>query len=669
MTINFAETQIAPVRAQQGQYIPEEVKRQLLAAQLLQQTSADSSQPVYSKGLGYAKLLAGGLGGLMEGYERNKEESAQRAAYDDIAKLYPDKSLPTSAPPSPSGGGLGALLGKMFSSNSDVPAAPQVASAAPAATPTAFAPADLAAGLDGKPLPSQASQPQGGAQFAPAIAGIESGGQKDPYGSLGPVTKTGDQAHGKYQVMGANVPSWTKEVLGKEMTPDEFRANPQAQDAVFNAKFGALAQKYGPEGAAKAWFAGEGGMNNPNAKDILGTTVSQYAQKFNSLNGAPPQGQPAPQQTAQAQPQAQPPAPQPSAQMDPSAVMRIIQNPRLPPELRTSIYNQFMNPQREVHTTPDGTMVSVDKSGRSPPVVLYQSPEKLTPITDEQSFGSATTGKIVTPSVARKAQMQQDATAAAGQPTASGQPSTVVPPPPPGADPKTWTKTYTEAASKSTSQNTLPAAASETAEVRKEVMRLPSYQNYSQAMPIYRSMLETSGRDSKASDLNLVYGLGKILDPGSVVREGELVMAKNTASLPDWLVGSINSLNGGAALTPETRQRILQEGYGRMKSYEDAFNMDAEHYKGVAERNRMNPMDVIPAFKLAEPYVPTSTNEGIVSQATGGRAAMPQSPQAGQQPKAPQPSAPVKVTSPADARKLPSGTHIILPDGSAGVVP
>jgi hypothetical protein len=34
-----------------------------------------------------------------------------------------------------------------------------------------------------------------------------------------------------------------------------------------------------------------------------------------------------------------------------------------------------------------------------------------------------------------------------------------------------------------------------------------------------------------------------------------------------------------------------------------------------------------------------------------------------------QPQAPVKVASPAEARKLPSGTEIILPDGTPGRVP
>src|SRR3569833_1085675 len=118
---------------------------------------------------------------------------------------------------------------------------------------------------------------------ASAIAGIESGGA---YDKLGPVTKTGDRAYGKYQVMGANIPEWTKAHLGQPLTPEQFLASPQAQDTVFNGLFGQYAQKYGPEGAAKAWFAGEGGRKNPNARDQLGTSVQAYADRFSKAYGA-----------------------------------------------------------------------------------------------------------------------------------------------------------------------------------------------------------------------------------------------------------------------------------------------------------------------------------------------------------------------------------------------
>lgn len=127
------------------------------------------------------------------------------------------------------------------------------------------------------------------ADYRDAISSIESGGR---YDLLGPVTRSGDRAHGRYQVMGSNIGPWTKEVFGQPMAPKDFLGNPQAQDALFNAKFGQYAQKYGPEGAARAWFAGEGGMNNPNAKDILGTSVGDYARKFNTAMGTDAPGTP-----------------------------------------------------------------------------------------------------------------------------------------------------------------------------------------------------------------------------------------------------------------------------------------------------------------------------------------------------------------------------------------
>lgn len=111
-----------------------------------------------------------------------------------------------------------------------------------------------------------------------AIAGIESGGR---YGALGPVTDRGDRAFGKYQVMGKNIPSWTKEALGSSMTPSEFLASPEAQERVFETYFGKSVAKYGnPADAASVWFSGRPLAKAGNASDVLGTTVPQYAQKF-----------------------------------------------------------------------------------------------------------------------------------------------------------------------------------------------------------------------------------------------------------------------------------------------------------------------------------------------------------------------------------------------------
>lgn len=121
-----------------------------------------------------------------------------------------------------------------------------------------------------------------------AIANIESyGGQ---YDAIGPKTKSGDHAYGKYQIMGRNIPSWTREALGQALTPQQFVNSPEVQESVFEYKFSQFVQKYdGYENAAKVWFGGPGALRNSNASDILGSTVGRYVQLFNmSFNNAIP---------------------------------------------------------------------------------------------------------------------------------------------------------------------------------------------------------------------------------------------------------------------------------------------------------------------------------------------------------------------------------------------
>lgn len=134
------------------------------------------------------------------------------------------------------------------------------------------APANLATGLSGNTI----------SDFAAAIRSIESSGN---YRALGPITSSGDRAYGGYQVMGANVPSWTKSALGYSLTPSQFLADSSAQDAVFNHRFGGYVDRYGPSGAAQAWFGGPGSVGSGAGTDMLGTSGSEYVAKFNAALG------------------------------------------------------------------------------------------------------------------------------------------------------------------------------------------------------------------------------------------------------------------------------------------------------------------------------------------------------------------------------------------------
>jgi hypothetical protein len=83
--------------------------------------------------------------------------------------------------------------------------------------------------------------------------------------------------------------------------------------------------------------------------------------------------------------------------------------------------------------------------------------------------------------------------------------------------------------------------------------------------------------------------------------------------LPDWLIGSIESLNGGARLQPQTRQALLAEAKSRIDAYKQSVDTDVQNYTSLAQRYGINPADIIPRFPsaLALPQTNISTPNGV----------------------------------------------------------
>jgi hypothetical protein len=112
-------------------------------------------------------------------------------------------------------------------------------------------------------------------QLLYGIRQVESGGNYSVVNSIGAV--------GAYQVMKANIPSWTKKALGYSMTWQQFRASRSAQDTVARVILGGYYKKYGAAGAASMWFSGQ---PNPNSgASDGGNTVRQYVNKVLSASG------------------------------------------------------------------------------------------------------------------------------------------------------------------------------------------------------------------------------------------------------------------------------------------------------------------------------------------------------------------------------------------------
>jgi hypothetical protein len=243
-------------------------------------------------------------------------------------------------------------------------------------------------------------------------------------------------------------------------------------------------------------------------------------------------------------------------------------------------------------TTPDGTVLR--QNPRTGAVdTAYKAPEKATyGVIGKDEFGNERYGWI-DPN-------NRSVTPPPKQAPAAGDQTSKIPPVPPGYDPKVWREQYT----KRGTEESMPAGFDDTSKVRNEVAQRPAYKNIAQAAPIYRAMTEAAGRDTKAADLNMVYGLGKIMDPTSVVREGEIQMANDTQGMADRLNGFIRSIQGEGRLRPESRAAIMQEAHGRMQSYAGLYQQDADFYRGIASKNRMDPDQVIPNFGKFDPWTP-----------------------------------------------------------------
>jgi hypothetical protein len=116
------------------------------------------------------------------------------------------------------------------------------------------------------------------ARFMSAISGRESGGNYNARNR-----DTG--AMGKYQIMPGNIQGshkgWDYEALGYDVSPQQFMSNPQLQEAIAKYKLQQYYNKYGPRGAAIAWYAGPGAVNYSSGALNRGqgkySSINQYA--------------------------------------------------------------------------------------------------------------------------------------------------------------------------------------------------------------------------------------------------------------------------------------------------------------------------------------------------------------------------------------------------------
>ena len=106
--------------------------------------------------------------------------------------------------------------------------------------------------------------------------------------------------------------------------------------------------------------------------------------------------------------------------------------------------------------------------------------------------------------------------------------------------------------------------------LRKDFYKEASpYISISQA---YRKIEEAAKVPSAAGDVSLIFAFMKILDPGSVVREGEFATAAQAAGIPDQVRAQYNAAVNGQKLAPAQRQDFLNQAKNLARSQQQMFN-------------------------------------------------------------------------------------------------
>jgi hypothetical protein len=142
----------------------------------------------------------------------------------------------------------------------------------------------------------------------------------------------------------------------------------------------------------------------------------------------------------------------------------------------------------------------------------------------------------------------------------------------------------------------ITARAGDETKVREEFASLPEVKKFKNAIPAYQAIVRAAKINNPQADINLIYGLAKLYDPDSVVREGEYDTIANSQSIPDWLKGQAQRLAGGGKLTKETKAQIVEQANIRIESYKNEVDGARKSYSQIVTGRGLDPKNVFPAI-------------------------------------------------------------------------
>lgn len=120
------------------------------------------------------------------------------------------------------------------------------------------------------------------------------------------------------------------------------------------------------------------------------------------------------------------------------------------------------------------------------------------------------------------------------------------------------------------------------AELRKEFNAQAEVKDFRAIRQSYRQIRELGKTNNAQNDIAMIFSYMKMLDPGSVVREGEFAQAQNAAGVPDQIRNMYNKALSGERLNDTQRANMIATAESVYDRTRRSYNDRVEEYRGYA---------------------------------------------------------------------------------------
>jgi hypothetical protein len=149
---------------------------------------------------------------------------------------------------------------------------------------------------------------------------------------------------------------------------------------------------------------------------------------------------------------------------------------------------------------------------------------------------------------------------------------------------------------------------------RKEFNALPQVKDFATRSAGLGTVLASATDPSPAGDISLIFAFMKMLDPTSVVREGEFATAQSAGSIPESIWAKYNQALEGTRLAPTVRDDFVDRAQRIYNRASEDFGKTYKRYEAIATRSGLNPNSALIDYRAASPesQLPVSAVEAGV---------------------------------------------------------